>query len=303
MATLIPDPDFGSMLTRERSTFAASRWAKSRLPKSSLPTQPMKAVLAPARAAATAWLPPLPPHLKCHDWPSTVSSRAGNLGALVMMSRCSDPTTATSKWSAIEGTIDNAPRRDGVLSGNGGVELGLGSEPLHDALHGIHGLDIGRAFGHRIKAAGIGKRIEIDGAVISQCCHHMQQLDRFEDMHGSGHQSVIALAIAVIQMDAEQFRMASREHGSECRHLIGIEEMGEVQRDAEIVRSNFPSHQQGRADVGHQGKGARLVRLVFDGNVDCRIVATDFADRRDFHLPGSGIIDLTGVVEAILTHP
>ena len=45
-----------------RSTPAASRPPSRKAPKSSSPTAPTILVAAPARAAATAWLPPLPPN-------------------------------------------------------------------------------------------------------------------------------------------------------------------------------------------------------------------------------------------------
>ena len=42
---------------------------------------PIIAVSAPARAAMTAWLPPLPPHFFSQRRPVTVSSGRGSAGA------------------------------------------------------------------------------------------------------------------------------------------------------------------------------------------------------------------------------
>ncbi len=54
-----------SMPSSERTP---SRW----VPALSWPTMPTKAVLAPERAAATAWFSPFPPGTIRSSWPSTV---------------------------------------------------------------------------------------------------------------------------------------------------------------------------------------------------------------------------------------
>ncbi len=62
------------------STAQCSRVARSCAPKPSVPTAPIIATSAPARAAATAWLAPLPPGIVRKERPVTVSPRAGALG-------------------------------------------------------------------------------------------------------------------------------------------------------------------------------------------------------------------------------
>ena len=59
------------------STPAATRVSRSRGPNASSPTAPMKVTGAPARAAAIAWLAPLPPGIMRKARPVTVSPRPG----------------------------------------------------------------------------------------------------------------------------------------------------------------------------------------------------------------------------------
>lgn len=54
-----------------------SRVERSRGPKPSLPTAPIIETVAPARAAAIAWLAPLPPGIVRNSLPVTVSPRRG----------------------------------------------------------------------------------------------------------------------------------------------------------------------------------------------------------------------------------
>jgi hypothetical protein len=76
-----PVPAALSMPTASRSIPSASRAARNRLPNSSAPTRPTMAVAAPARAAATAWLKPLPPRNVSNPVPTSVSPGVGRRGA------------------------------------------------------------------------------------------------------------------------------------------------------------------------------------------------------------------------------
>ena len=70
---------------------AASNWR----PKSSSPTQPTIHTSAPSRAAATAWLAPLPPGVNCAAEPSTVAPGPGSRGTVTEMSMFRLPSTVT----------------------------------------------------------------------------------------------------------------------------------------------------------------------------------------------------------------
>ncbi len=59
------------------STPDVSRQERSREPKASLPTAPIIDTAPPARAAAMAWLAPLPPGIVRNSRPVTVSPRCG----------------------------------------------------------------------------------------------------------------------------------------------------------------------------------------------------------------------------------
>ena len=82
--------------TRAMSMPAAVASSSSTVAASSSPTAATKAVRAPARAEATAWLRPLPPARA--SWPSaiTVSPGAGMRSRVAIRSRFALPTTTTS---------------------------------------------------------------------------------------------------------------------------------------------------------------------------------------------------------------
>src|SRR5581483_9793567 len=64
-------------------------------PKSSSPTRPSRRTCAPRRAAATAWLAPLPPPPVRRSRPETVSPGVGRRGTKTTRSVLMEPTTAT----------------------------------------------------------------------------------------------------------------------------------------------------------------------------------------------------------------
>ena len=64
--------------TAAHQSIPSAAWnARASSPKASRPTPPMKATRPPARAAATAWLEPLPP-CAVMNLPTTVSPGRGN---------------------------------------------------------------------------------------------------------------------------------------------------------------------------------------------------------------------------------
>ena len=85
----------GTTRVRAALTPSARRAASSRRPKSSSPTQPAIRTPAPSRAAATAWLAPLPPGVKRAAEPSTVTPGAGSRGTVTEMSMFRLPSTVT----------------------------------------------------------------------------------------------------------------------------------------------------------------------------------------------------------------
>ena len=87
--------------TAEISTSSFLNAARKVSPAWSLPNAPIKAVLAPAREAAIAWLAPLPPqNSKLFDH-VTVSPGFGNRGVRATRSKFADPTTTTSNELSI----------------------------------------------------------------------------------------------------------------------------------------------------------------------------------------------------------
>ena len=64
-------------------------------PNESAPTRPTIRTEAPSRAAATAWLPPLPPWMVSSRSPSTVSPGLGSSRTRTTRSMLMLPSTAT----------------------------------------------------------------------------------------------------------------------------------------------------------------------------------------------------------------
>ncbi len=76
--TMCATPDTpGTVRSPVTSMSFSLRSARSSAPKRSSPTAPRKATRAPARAAATAWLAPLPPGTWRKSVPVTVSPPPG----------------------------------------------------------------------------------------------------------------------------------------------------------------------------------------------------------------------------------
>ena len=90
-----PEAVSGIRRTADVSTDSARRAPASRAPKTSSPTQPTIRTRAPSRAAATAWLPPLPPGAKRAAEPRTVAPGPGSRGTVTEMSMFILPSTVT----------------------------------------------------------------------------------------------------------------------------------------------------------------------------------------------------------------
>ena len=79
--------------------------ASSAAPWASCPTAPSIATRAPWRAAATAWLAPLPPPSVSKPLPVSVSPGAGRRGVRMRRSMFRLPTTSTSAGGAAKGSL------------------------------------------------------------------------------------------------------------------------------------------------------------------------------------------------------
>ncbi len=87
--------------SRPVSTPDSSSAVRNRAPKSSVPTAPIIDTVPPARAAATAWLAPLPPGIVRNSRPLTVSPRCGAFATYATRSMFVLPsTTIWVMWHA-----------------------------------------------------------------------------------------------------------------------------------------------------------------------------------------------------------
>ena len=92
--------------TRVRSTLANCNSFSASAASASRPTAPAMMTRAPSRAAATAWLAPLPPGSMRVVGPRTVSPGAGMCGRAKMRSRLMEPKTTIMRRR-----VRSAPRR------------------------------------------------------------------------------------------------------------------------------------------------------------------------------------------------
>jgi hypothetical protein len=83
----------GTVFRPPTSIPRSARAVRAVAPKSSAPTQPMKRVPAPSRAAAIAWFAPLPPTACVTAGVSTVSPTAGRCGRRKVKSTLIEPNT------------------------------------------------------------------------------------------------------------------------------------------------------------------------------------------------------------------
>ena len=90
----VPDEP-SAVTTAVASMPSPSTMPRSQAPASSLPTAPIMLTRAPSRAAATAWLRPLPPACRSSVSPMTVSPGAGIRSRPTTRSRLRLPTTTT----------------------------------------------------------------------------------------------------------------------------------------------------------------------------------------------------------------
>ena len=81
--------------TQPTSTWSARSASRATAPNGSRPTAPTIRVVAPERAAATAWLAPLPPSSVENRVPDTVSPGRGRGEAVTVRSTLMLPTTTT----------------------------------------------------------------------------------------------------------------------------------------------------------------------------------------------------------------
>ena len=102
MMVAVPVSTSSRCTTKSQSTPASWSPATSDAPNASRPTAPIMCVHAPIRAAATAWLAPLPPALVINPLPPTVSPARGMRSHATERSMFMLPNTATMPRSAME---------------------------------------------------------------------------------------------------------------------------------------------------------------------------------------------------------
>ena len=177
--------------------------------------------------------------------------------------------------------LDDGLRCHRVLAADRGGQTVVAVDPVDDVQHAFDGGDVDFAFVHRIEPRHVGERVEIDCADVAVSADLPQQFDGLQRMHGADHQPIVALGVAVVEMHAEQLAMTRHQSGGKGRLLVGIEHMGEVERDAEIGQADIADRQQCRRRIRHQAVGAGLIGLVFQADLAIRIMRGDFTNSFD----------------------
>ena len=104
----------------------------------------------------------------------------------------------------------------------------------------MDGGDVGFALLDGIETGQVGEGVEVDRAVEPVRPDLAQQLDRLDRVDGADHQPVVALGIAIIEVDAEQAAVPGDQRRGEGGLLVGVEHMGEVERHPEIWAGRPP---------------------------------------------------------------
>ena len=190
-----------------------------------------------------------------------------------------------------------------VVAGDRACEAFVLGERRGDSPQPFDRLDIGPALRHRVESARIGKRVEVDRPGVAASSQRDQKLDGLDRVHHTRHQAVVALPVPVVELDAEQPRVAIHQDRGVRRHLPGVEDVRKVQGDSQVRRSDLPDGEQGRARIRHQGVGPGLVRFVLERDVDCPIVSGEHVEGRNRVIPHPPVVGLEGIVEAVLAEP
>src|SRR5215213_9777518 len=166
----------------------------------------MRKVRTSLRAACAAWLPAFPPGERATRWPTTLSPLPGRRSAVATTSIWTLPTAMTPAGASAPipakgGLIQQRLHSEGVVAC-----LQLGQSPqiesVQDRLQRSHPSDVGGALGGRVFAHW--ERVEVDGAAIVVPAQHCQQLQRLPGVDAAHQQAVVGLAVAVVEVDAEE---------------------------------------------------------------------------------------------------
>src|SRR5215207_4317830 len=233
--------------TSPRSTPASVKAARSSAPDSSSPSEATKAVDAPARAAATAWLAPLPPSPLVRPVARTVSPGRGIRSTGRMRSTFALPTTTTSLTASTPpASQPRAPRsRSGPL-----LVLVLGAGPL-----GPRGLLRGADDDESVAGCEDGDRRVVVGV-------HLAVTDHRNDPVGQGRRRLADLAAEDSAFgDLQAFTI-----GEQVLHHL-------AQVRADRRQSEQPAHRFGGGDdgVGAALPHQRDVVLLADRDHDVRV--------------------------------
>ncbi len=204
---------------------------------------------------------------------------------------------------ARQGQLGNLLRHHRIVARLGVGQAVVARHPVHRRQHPLHGADVGRAFRHGVQPRGIGEGVEIDRPVIAAGLHGGQQLQRGLGVHGADHQPVVALGIAVVQVQAQQARPAHHQRRRKGGLFVGVKRVRKVDGDAQVRSPRFVNRQKGGRGIGQDGIAARFVGLVFQADQTLRVMRGDLGDGRDLVLPQPGIVALEGIVPAVLAQP
>ena len=79
--------------------------------------------------------------------------------------------------------------------------------------------------------------------------------------------------------------------------------MAEIEQDADIGQADLLDAEQGAGDRVEAHVHARLARLVLDDEFEVGVLAGQLADAVERVLPQRAVIDLEGIVPAVLARP
>src|SRR6476660_4911772 len=136
--------------------------------------------------------------------------------------------------------------------------------------------------------------------VFAQC---VEELERLHQVYRADHHVVVPAAEVVIDVDREQSAGVDAQLRCIGWGFQSVHGMSEVEQDAQIVQADLLDAEQGTRRVRKDDLVTWFARLVFDHELDLRVRRDQLAQPVDRQLPDVVIVDLEGIVPAILPEP
>src|SRR5688572_25635969 len=145
--------------------------------------------------------------------------------------------------------------------------------------------------------------IKLPYAVPVVLPQRVEELKGLHQVNRADDHVVVPTAEVVVDINSEEPASINAQLRSVGGCLQAVYGMAEVQQDAQIVQSDLLNGDQGTGGIREDDLVTRLARFVFDHKLDLRVSPDQLAQAIDGQLPDVVVIDLEGIVPAVLTEP